>query len=212
MIGANSLFEDDLPIHKEIVEAAKQAGVEYPADQMTEGWIGGMAIEAALKAPAGPRRREDRAAMANLKVDTKGLRGGPIEWTKDNHFRTQQSYRVYRWDGGKTIVVQGLDDLRREVGRAPHRPRRASRALRCETIVQLVVNIIVLSSIYALIACGYVLIYRVSRVLNLAHGELMMLGAYLLLATAWLFAAARSPAIASRSCSVSPSACWSMSS
>jgi branched-chain amino acid transport system permease protein len=53
--------------------------------------------------------------------------------------------------------------------------------------VQLVVNIVVLASIYALIACGYVLIYRVSRVLNLAHGELMMLGAYLLLFTASLF-------------------------
>jgi branched-chain amino acid transport system permease protein len=53
--------------------------------------------------------------------------------------------------------------------------------------VQLVVNIVVLSAIYALIACGYVLIYRVSRVLNLAHGELMMLGAYMLLATASSF-------------------------
>jgi branched-chain amino acid transport system permease protein len=53
--------------------------------------------------------------------------------------------------------------------------------------LQLVVNIVVLSSIYALIACGYVLIYRVSRVLNLAHGELMMLGAYMVLATASLF-------------------------
>lgn len=54
--------------------------------------------------------------------------------------------------------------------------------------MQLAVNIVVLSAIYALIACGYVLIYRVSRVLNLAHGELMMLGAYLLLATATSFA------------------------
>ena len=53
--------------------------------------------------------------------------------------------------------------------------------------MQLVVNIVVLASIYALIACGYVLIYRVSRVLNLAHGELMMLGAYLLVATASTF-------------------------
>ena len=53
--------------------------------------------------------------------------------------------------------------------------------------MQLLINIIVLGSIYALIACGYVLIYRVSRVLNLAHGELMMLGAYLVLATASLF-------------------------
>jgi branched-chain amino acid transport system permease protein len=53
--------------------------------------------------------------------------------------------------------------------------------------VQLAVNILVLTAIYALIACGYVLIYRVSRVLNLAHGELMMLSAYLLLWTASLF-------------------------
>jgi len=53
--------------------------------------------------------------------------------------------------------------------------------------VQLAVNILVLASIYALIGCGYVLIYRTSRVLNLAHGELMMVAAYLLLTTASLF-------------------------
>lgn len=50
--------------------------------------------------------------------------------------------------------------------------------------MQLAANIVVLASIYALISCGYVLIYKVSRVLNLAHGELMMVGAYLLLVTA----------------------------
>ncbi len=54
--------------------------------------------------------------------------------------------------------------------------------------MQIAVNIVVLAAIYALIACGYVLIYRVSRVLNLAHGELMMLGAYMLVATASTFA------------------------
>ena len=53
--------------------------------------------------------------------------------------------------------------------------------------MQLIVNIVVLAAIYALIACGYVLIYRVSRVLNPSHGELMMLGAYLLLTTGSLF-------------------------
>jgi len=53
--------------------------------------------------------------------------------------------------------------------------------------MQLAVNILVLASIYALICCGYVLIYRVSRVLSLAHGELMMLGAYGLYMTASLF-------------------------
>lgn len=55
--------------------------------------------------------------------------------------------------------------------------------------MQLAVNIAVLASIYALISCGYVLIYRTSRVLSLAHGELMMLGAYGLFTTASLFAA-----------------------
>ena len=44
--------------------------------------------------------------MENLKVDLKGLRGGPIVWTKDNHFRTTQYYRVYRWDGRKIEVVK----------------------------------------------------------------------------------------------------------
>jgi branched-chain amino acid transport system permease protein len=53
--------------------------------------------------------------------------------------------------------------------------------------LQLVANIIVLAAIYALVSTGYVLIYRVSRVLNLAHGELMMIGAYLLVATAGAF-------------------------
>lgn len=53
--------------------------------------------------------------------------------------------------------------------------------------VQLAVNVLVLASLYALISCGYVLIYRVSRVLSLAHGELMMLGAYGLAVCASLF-------------------------
>jgi branched-chain amino acid transport system permease protein len=63
--------------------------------------------------------------------------------------------------------------------------------------VQLIVNIVVLASIYALIACGYVLIYRVSRVLNLAHGELMMLGAYLLLTVGSMFSGHPVTALAS---------------
>jgi branched-chain amino acid transport system permease protein len=53
--------------------------------------------------------------------------------------------------------------------------------------LQLVANVFVLAAIYALVSTGYVLIYRVSRVLNLAHGELMMIGAYLLVSTASVF-------------------------
>ena len=77
---------------------------------MTEGWLAGMVIEAALQERrlAGDAAKV-RAALADLKVDTKGLRGGPIEWTKDNHFRTQQYYRVYRWDRRKSAIVGAKD-------------------------------------------------------------------------------------------------------
>jgi len=44
--------------------------------------------------------------------------------------------------------------------------------------LQLVANTLVLASTYVLLAVGYVVVYRASRVLNLAHGELMMLGGY----------------------------------
>jgi len=107
VIGANALFEDGLPIQKEIIAAVKQAGSKYPADEMTEGWVAGMVIEAALKgagADTTPAKLE--TSLENLKVDLKGLRGGLIEWTKDNHFRTRQYYRVYRWDGSKTALVK----------------------------------------------------------------------------------------------------------
>jgi branched-chain amino acid transport system permease protein len=77
-----------------------------------------------------------------------------------------------------------------------HRARDDNQRIAGGLSLQLAVNIVVLAAIYALIACGYVLVYRVSRVLNLAHGELMLLGAYLLMLTAaqfsnhWAFAIA----------------------
>jgi len=102
IIGADAMFENPLPVQEEIAAAAKAAGSKYPANEMSEGWIGGMVIEAALKAAGpNPTPAKVQAAMANLKVDLKGLRGGPLEWTKDNHFRLKQSYRVYHWDGSK---------------------------------------------------------------------------------------------------------------
>jgi len=110
VIGANALFGDDLPVHKEIVEAAKKAGSKFSPTMMTEGWIGGMAIEAALKAAGWPADAEKvRAAMETLKLDTKGLRGTSIEWNKTNHFRTTLAYRVYTWDGGKSKIQQVQD-------------------------------------------------------------------------------------------------------
>jgi branched-chain amino acid transport system substrate-binding protein len=110
VVGANALFQEQLPIHQEIATAAKSAKLTYPVEQLSEGWIAGMVVEAALKATGWPATPEKlAAAMSTLKVDTKGLRGGPIEWTKDNHFRTRQYYRVYRWDSGKGAIQQVKD-------------------------------------------------------------------------------------------------------
>lgn len=106
-INSNAMFQEGLPIQKEIDAAAKKANSKYPADTMTEGWIAGMAIEAALKRAGWPvTPAKIQAAMENLEVDTKGLRGGPLVWTKENHFRTHLYYRVYHWDGSTIARVQ----------------------------------------------------------------------------------------------------------
>ena len=116
VIGANALFQDGLPVHKEIIDEAKKSNARYPAEQLTEGWIGGLVLEAALKSAGWPAdAAKIRNAMETVKVDTKGLRGGPIEWSKDNHFRARQYYRVYRWDAGKSAVVQAKDWMGHDV-------------------------------------------------------------------------------------------------
>jgi ABC-type branched-subunit amino acid transport system substrate-binding protein len=110
VIGANSLFQDNLPVHKLIIETAKKSNVRYPAEQLTEGWIGGLVLEAALKTAGWPAdAAKIRAAMETVKVDTQGLRGGPLEWSKDNHFRGRQYYRVYHWDAGKSAITVAKD-------------------------------------------------------------------------------------------------------
>jgi branched-chain amino acid transport system permease protein len=44
---------------------------------------------------------------------------------------------------------------------------------------QLVMSGLVIGSVYALIALGYVVIYKATKILNFAQGELLMLGAYM---------------------------------
>jgi branched-chain amino acid transport system substrate-binding protein len=110
VIGTNAFFEDNLPIHAEIRAVTARANLKYPVTYLTEGFLAGMVIESALKNtpwPATPQKV--LAAMNTLKVDTKGLRGGPLEWTKDNHFRTRQHYRVWRWDPARNAVTRVQD-------------------------------------------------------------------------------------------------------
>jgi len=106
----NAMFRDELPVHKEIREAMAQAKIAYPATQTAEGWLSGMVLEAVLKKAGWPATPEKiLAAMESLNLDTQGLRGGPLVWTKENHFRTKQYYRFYRWDSAKQSIAR-IDD------------------------------------------------------------------------------------------------------
>jgi ABC-type branched-subunit amino acid transport system substrate-binding protein len=110
VIGTNALFQDDVPFHAEIRAVTHRAKLAYPTTYLTEGFIAGMVIEGVLRGTAWPPTpAKVLASMNNLKVDLKGLRGGPLEWTKDNHFRTRQYYRVWHWDSAKQAIVRVQD-------------------------------------------------------------------------------------------------------
>ena len=110
VFGTNAFFQDDLPVHAEIRAVTHRANVKYPTSYLTEGFIAGLVIESVLRnTPWPPTPAKVTAAMNNLKVDLKGLRGGSLEWTKDNHFRTRQYYRVWKWDPAKQAVVRVQD-------------------------------------------------------------------------------------------------------
>lgn len=109
IFASNSLFRDNTPAHREALEALSNK-MNYPATQGAEGWISGMVLEAALKRVSWPPTpAKMAAALTDLKVDMRGLRDGSLEWTKDNHFRLRQSYKVYHWDNDKQGIVPVSD-------------------------------------------------------------------------------------------------------
>jgi ABC-type branched-subunit amino acid transport system substrate-binding protein len=105
VFGTNALFVDDSAMHKRIKEAAAKEKTIYPYKKLTEGWIAAMVLEEILKRTPWPASSEKvREAMNDLKVDVAGLRGGPLVWTKENHFRTVNYYRVYKWDSASNRI------------------------------------------------------------------------------------------------------------
>jgi ABC-type branched-subunit amino acid transport system substrate-binding protein len=110
VIGTNAFLEDNLPIHAEIRAVAARAKLEHPVSYLTEGFVAGLVVEQVLRnTPWPPTPQKALAAMNKVKVDMKGLRGGPLEWTPDNHFRTRQYYRVWRWDPQGNRIVRAQD-------------------------------------------------------------------------------------------------------
>src|SRR5687767_2829065 len=64
------------------------------------------------------------------------------------------------------------------------------------TFLQQLVNGLSLGSIYALIALGYTMVYGVLRLINFAHGDVYMLGAFIGLQVAPALGAGRQPSLA----------------
>jgi len=103
--GGNTLFMENLPIHGEITNLVR-GQTTHPAHYMAEGWVSAMVLEAGLKKCGWPCPKDKLAtALASVSVDTRGLRGGPIEWTADNHYRKSTYYKVYRWDPAKNAIA-----------------------------------------------------------------------------------------------------------
>ncbi|MEE1330688.1 MAG: branched-chain amino acid ABC transporter permease, partial [Acutalibacteraceae bacterium] len=47
------------------------------------------------------------------------------------------------------------------------------------TLISNLINGISLGSVYAIIALGYTMVYGIAKMLNFAHGDVIMVGAYI---------------------------------
>ncbi len=73
---------------------------------MSEGWVSAQVLETALRRCGWPCDKEKLAqTLGDIAVDTKGIRGGPLEWTQANHYRKTSYYKVYTWDKSRSRIV-----------------------------------------------------------------------------------------------------------
>ena len=61
-----------------------------------------------------------------------------------------------------------------------------------EVIFSTLINGLSLGGIYAMIALGYTMVYGIAKMLNFAHGDVIMVGAYLI----YVFIASTNPLLA----------------
>ncbi len=114
--GGNAFFIENLPIHGEIRTVVQKAGATYPINHMSEGWVSAQVLEAALRKCGWPCDKERLAqTMSDLTVETKGIRGGPIEWSQTNHYRKTSFYKVYRWERDRSRILSVGDWTRVEI-------------------------------------------------------------------------------------------------
>lgn len=108
-----ALLGEGRPELKEIQAVAAKYGVSRID---LEGWVAAVAVHETLKACGWPCSREKlQSAMSGISISVKGVKGGPISWSRDNHFRTEQWYKIYRWDSAKGRPVTAKDWTRVDV-------------------------------------------------------------------------------------------------
>ena len=90
------------------------------------------------------------------------------------------------FDGSAEVQSRRTSGIETGARRALKRSFRSSTSRRLsswrrslERLIELVVQGTLIGSLYALVALGFVLIYKASRVINFAQGELVMMGGYL---------------------------------
>src|SRR5260370_37757361 len=67
----------------------------------------------------------------------------------------------------------------RLAAREPFRAQRSRQDLHMEYFLQQLINGLTLGSIYGLIAIGYTMVYGIIGMINFAHGEIYMIGAFI---------------------------------
>ena len=112
--------------------------------------------------------------------------------------------RAYVMSGGAVVLARSAGELkaRSRVRRRLFRGRHGGGGAVIERLVQTLADVVSVGGLYALTALGIGLIFGVMRLINFAHGELIMITGYALLA---LFGAAagrrdRRPPSSPRSC------------
>ena len=67
-----------------------------------------------------------------------------------------------------------------------------------DKLVQIIVNGLTLGSVYALVALGFSMVYGILKLLNFAHGDVMMVGAFVGWGVLGRFGGSRTPRVAGR--------------
>jgi len=101
---------EDIPEMRKIKEAMEKFGYKYPISaRHFNGWVIGRIIEEALTRAGWPCSRSKLISeIEKTNLDTRGLTGGPIQFTPTDHHGPSW-WRVYRWNAEKKALVPAMN-------------------------------------------------------------------------------------------------------